>query len=170
MDTLSSDGGLVEHDPTRPENNFGPSDYDRTHRLTTSFMVDVPGVGARDRSSSAVTRDWNLAGIFTYQSGTPFSVIGNPTRNAFFAQVARPRVSFAPGMTIDDAVNSGPVQDRLDDYFNVAAFQDSLDQWGNTGRNILRGPSQAQLDLTLARSFRCSAASASSCGGRSTTR
>ena len=23
MDTLSSDGGLVEHDPTRPENNFG---------------------------------------------------------------------------------------------------------------------------------------------------
>ena len=29
MDTLSSDGGLVEHDPRRPENNFGPSDYDR---------------------------------------------------------------------------------------------------------------------------------------------
>ena len=45
MDTLSSDGGLVEHDPTRPENNFGPSDYDRTHRLTTSFVVNVPAAG-----------------------------------------------------------------------------------------------------------------------------
>ena len=45
------------------------------------------------------------------------------------------------------------MQDRLDNYFNVAAFQDSLDQWGNTGRNILRGPSQVQLDLTVGRTF-----------------
>jgi outer membrane receptor protein involved in Fe transport len=152
MDIQSSDGALVEHDPTRPENNFGPSDYDRTHRLTTSFILEVPGVGSS--VARALTRDWNVSGIFTYQSGTPFSVIGNPTRNAFFAQVARPRVSFAPGMDLDDAVRSGRVQDRLDNYFDVAAFADSLDQWGNSGRNILRGPSQVQLDLTLSRSLR----------------
>jgi hypothetical protein len=151
MDILSSDGGLLEHDPTRPEDNWGPSDYDRTHRLTTSFMLEMPGIG-RDRSlSRALTGGWNLSGIFTYQSGTPFSVIGNPTRNAFFAQVSRPRVSFAPGTSLEDAVGSGPVQERLDAYFDVTAFEDSLDQWGNTGRNILRGPSQVQLDLTVAR-------------------
>ena len=120
-------------------------------------MLDVPGVGGSGSLVSAVTNNWNIAGIFTFQSGTPFSVIGNPTRNAFFAQVARPRVSFAQGMTIDDAVNAGPVQDRRDNYFNVGAFQDSLDQWGDTGRNILRGPSQAQLDLTLARTLSLSA-------------
>ena len=110
MDTLSSDGGLVEHDPTRPENNFGPSDYDRTHRLTTSFTLD-----ARRREHGSFTRaltgGWNMSGIFTYQSGTPFSVIGNPTRNAFFAQVARPRVSFAPGMTW--TMRSGPGGPRI---------------------------------------------------------
>ena len=56
MDTLSSDGGLVEHDPTRPENNFGPSDYDRTHRLTTSFISKCRA-SARDGSVLArVTR------------------------------------------------------------------------------------------------------------------
>ena len=153
MDTLSSDGGLVEHDPRRPENNFGPSDYDRTHRLTTSFILEVPGAGGANTVASALTRNWSLSGIFTYQSGTPFSVIGNPTRNAFFAQVARPRVSFAPGKSIQDAVKSGPSQDRLDSYFDVTAFQDSLDQWGDTGRNILRGPSQMQLDLILARTL-----------------
>jgi hypothetical protein len=153
MDTLSSDGALIEHDPTRPENNFGPSDYDRTHRLTTSFMFDVPGAGGDRTMMRSLTANWNVSGIFTYQSGTPFSVIGNPTRNAFFAQVARPRVSLAPGMSLEDAVNDGRVQDRLDNYFNVDAFQDSLDQWGDTGRNILRGPSQVQLDLTLGRTF-----------------
>ena len=97
MDTLSSDGGLVEHDPTRPENNFGPSDYDRTHRLTTSFMLDVPGIGSSGSLVSAVTSNWNIAGIFTFQSGTPFSVIGNPTRNAFFAQVGAPASELCPG-------------------------------------------------------------------------
>ena len=153
MDTLSSDGGLVEHDPTRPENNFGPSDYDRTHRLTTSFTLEVPGLGQDTSLTRAITNNWALSGIFTYQSGTPFSVLGAATRNAFFAQVSRVRVSFAPGMTVDDAVKTGSVQDRLDAYFNVAAFQDSLDRWGNTGRNILRGPSQVQLDLVLARTF-----------------
>jgi hypothetical protein len=156
MDTLSSDGGLVEHDPRRPENNFGPSDFDRTHRFTTSFIVAVPSFGGDGSLTRAITAGWNVSGIFTYQSGTPFSVIGNPTRNAFFAQVGRPRVSFAPGMTVDDAVNTGRVQDRLDNYFNVAAFQDSLDAWGNTGRNILRGPSQSQLDMTVGRSVQVS--------------
>ena len=153
MDTLSSDTGLVEHDPRRPENNFAPSDFDRTHRFTTSFIVAAGGAGAEGSVVRALTADWNVSGIFTYQTGTPFSVIGNPTRNAFFAQVTRPRVSFAPGMTIEDAIKSGPVQDRLNSYFNVAAFTDSLDQWGNTGRNILRGPSQMQTDLTLSRLF-----------------
>jgi Carboxypeptidase regulatory-like domain/TonB dependent receptor len=152
-DTLSSDGGLVEHDPTRPDNNFGPSDYDRTHRLTSSFILDVPGLGQDGSITRAITRDFSLSGILTYQSGTPFSVLGSSTQNAFFAQMSRVRVSFAPGMTLADATKSGRVQDRLNAYFNVAAFQDSLDQWGNTGRNILRGPSQVQLDLVLTRAL-----------------
>jgi len=153
MDILSSDGGLVEHDPTRRENNFAPSDYDRTHRFTASFILDVPGAGASRSVARAMTGGWNLSGIFTYQSGTPFSVLGNATRNAFFAQVSRVRVSFAPGKTVQDAINTGRVQDRLNSYYNVAAFQDSLDSWGDTGRNILRGPSQSQLDLTVSRRF-----------------
>src|SRR4029077_15926207 len=106
MDILSSDGGLIEHDPTRPENNFPPSDYDRTHRLTTSFILDVPGAGDSGSLTRAISGGWNLSGIFTYQSGTPFTVRGTPTRNAAFAQVSRVRVSFAPGKTVADAVGS----------------------------------------------------------------
>ena len=43
LDTLSSDRSLVEHDPTRPENNYGLADYDRTHRLTTAWVLSLPG-------------------------------------------------------------------------------------------------------------------------------
>jgi hypothetical protein len=54
-----------------------------------------------------LTSEWSFAGIFTFQSGTPFSVLGAATRNAYFAQVSRVRVSFAPGMALQDAVKSG---------------------------------------------------------------
>lgn len=152
-DILSSDGALLEHNPTRPEDNWGPASYDRTHRLTTSFMLDLPDAGAQGSLTRALTGGWGLYGLFTYQSGTPFTVYGNATRNAYFAQVGSPRVSFAPGKTVDDAIRGGRVQDRLNAYFDPTAFADSLDAWGNTGRNILRGPSQVQLDLTVARSL-----------------
>jgi hypothetical protein len=88
------------------------------------------------------------------QSGSPFSVFGNATRNAYFAQVSSTRVSFAPGKTLQDVVKTGPTQDRIMEYFNPAAFTDALDSWGNSGRNILRGPSQRQLDLSLGKRFR----------------
>jgi hypothetical protein len=61
------------------------------------------------------------------------------------------RVSYVPGATLADAQGSGPITDRLDNYFNVAAFRDSGDAWGDTGRNILRGPSQRQVDLSVSR-------------------
>ena len=94
MDTLSSDGGLVEHDPTRPENNFGPSDYDRTHRLTTSFMLDVPG--ARRGRVVRARADRRLEPVGHLHLPVGHAVLGasaTPTRNAFFAQVEPRRAS-----------------------------------------------------------------------------
>ena len=99
----------------------------------------------------ALTRDWQVSGLFTWQSGTPFTVLGASTTNAIFAQVARVRLSYAPGATLADAEGSGPGRRSARRYFNVAAFRDSGDAWGDTGRNILRGPSQRQVDLSLSR-------------------
>jgi outer membrane receptor protein involved in Fe transport len=150
LDTLSSDRSLVEHDPRRPENNYGLADYDRRHRLTAAWVLSLPG-GDRRGLLGALARDWQVSGLFTLQSGTPFSMLGASTTNAIFAQLGRVRMSFAPGATLADAQGSGPVDQRLDAYFNVAAFRDSGDTWGDTGRNILRGPSQRQVDLSLSR-------------------
>ena len=152
LDTLSSDRSLVEHDPTRPENNYGPSDYDRPHRLSSAWVLSIPGMGQRGLLAG-ITRDWQVSGLFTWQSGTPFTILGASTTNAIFAQLARVRMSFAPGASAESAMGSGSVEDRLDNYFDVTAFRDSGDAWGDTGRNILRGPSQRQIDISLSRSL-----------------
>jgi hypothetical protein len=42
----------------------------------------------------------------------------------------------------------------VDQFFTPVAFMNSEDRWGNTGRNILRGPSQKQFDFALSKILR----------------
>ena len=155
MDTLSSDGGLVEHDPTRPENNFGPSDYDRTHRLTTSFMRRrCPASAARARSLGAVTGDWNIAGHLHLPVG--HAVLGHRQPDAkrllrAGRAAARELRARADGRRCGELRAASRIASTTTSTSRPSS--DSLDQWGDTGRNILRGPSQAQVDLTLARTL-----------------
>lgn len=150
LDNISSNGGVVEHDARNMSNNRGLSDFDRTHRLTVAYIYQLPAVRG-NRVLQAVAGGWNLNGMVTLQSGSPFSALGAATSNAYWAQVGRVRVDFAPGKTLADAVKSGPVQDRVNQYFDPTAFANSEDRWGNTGRNILRGPAQRQFDFALAK-------------------
>jgi len=155
MDTVSSDGSIVEHDAFNMQNNYGLSDFDRKHRFTAAYVVDLPTPGfARSGLAKGALAGWSISGLATLQSGSPFSLIGNATRNAFWAQASRVRLSMIPGKTYADAVKDGPVQDRLNLYFDPSVFTDSLDQWGNTGRNILRGPSQMQYDFMFGKQQR----------------
>lgn len=152
LDTISSNGGVVEHDSRNIANNRGPADFDRTHRLTAQWVYQLPTAKFQGLAKS-VLGGWGLNGMLTIQTGAPFTVIGTATANAYWAQVSRTRVDFAPGMGIADARKSGRVQDRLNAYFEPTAFVNSEDRWGNTGRNILRGPWQRQFDFALTKTL-----------------
>ena len=152
LDTVSSDNGIIEHDATNIENNRGPSSFDRTHRFTAAYVFEIPSLGStRTGFLAAATRGWSLSGAATLQGGSAFSANGNSTRNAFFAQPSSVRLDFAPGKTIADARGTGRAQDRLNNWYNISAFTDSLDRWGNSGRNILRGPGQQQFDFVASK-------------------
>jgi outer membrane receptor protein involved in Fe transport len=152
IDTVSSDNAVIEHDATRIANNRGPSSFDRTHRFTAAYVVEIPNpFGSKKGFRSASMAGWTVSGMTTMQSGSPFSVFGASTRNAMFSQPSAARLDFAPGKNINDARLSGRVQDRLDAFYNVGAFTDSLDRWGNTGRSILRGPAQVQHDFVISK-------------------
>jgi len=154
IDNISSDGGVIEHDARNQRNNRGPADFDRTHRFTTAFVYEMPAPFRDNRLSKAVLGGWALNGMMTLQSGTRFSIIGAATANAYWAQVARARVDLAPGRTVESARKSGPVQDRLSAFFDPTAFANSEDRWGNSGRNILRGPVQSQMDFALGKTIK----------------
>lgn len=154
LDNISSDTDLAEHDASRLYNNRGPSNFDRTHRLTASYVYEFPTPRTGSAFFNGLGGGWRLSGLATLQSGAPFSLIGNSTTNAYFAQVGRVRVNFAPGRTLDSALKGGRIQDRLDQFFNPTAFTNSNDAWGDTGRNIMRGPRQTQFDFSLSKTTR----------------
>lgn len=150
LDNVSSDGAVIEHDGFNLANNRGPSDFDRTHRFTGVYVIDFP----TPTRFKTLLGGWSLSGLMTLQSGSPFTVLGNATTNARWAQPARVRPSFAPGKAIEDARRTGPIQDRLSSFFDPSAFTNSLDTWGDVGRNTLRGPKQVQYDFMLGKTMK----------------
>jgi len=141
-------------DQNRLDLNRGPSDFDRTHRLVVNFSYNIPrwGFGLNDTAfGKRIFDGWQLAGVVVTQSGTPFSILD--TSGAALYGTANSRASFAPGATVETATLSGRVQDRLNEYFSRAAFVRAGNEFGDSGRNILRGPRQRNLDLAVNKRF-----------------
>ncbi|HEX7318289.1 MAG TPA: TonB-dependent receptor [Pyrinomonadaceae bacterium] len=131
--------------------NRGRSDFDRAHRFVTSFVYDLPGLVGNDSAARWLLNNWGVNGIATFQSGLPFSVIQAPDNNTI------QRANLRPGFT-GSIEGSGRTQDRLTQYFNPNAFApstltggffDPTAPFGNTGRNILTGPGQKNVDFSV---------------------
>ncbi len=141
--------------------NYGPSDFDRRHRFVTSFVYDVPQLASESSSAKLLLNNWQVNGILTLQTGTPFSVVDIVGNNII------QRANFASGFS-GSILTSGSTQSRLNGYFNTAAFVlsrpilaggnlgtpnnptfDRNNPFGNTPRNFLYGPGQKNMDFSV---------------------
>ena len=68
----------------------GLSDFDRPHRLTLTYLWAVPG--PRAGWWKYPLGGWSVAGITTFQSGTPFSVANGSDRNNDGIPADRPNI------------------------------------------------------------------------------
>lgn len=154
--------------------NRGVSDFDRTHRFVFSFLYDLPRPKIADNSTAArlLLSGWQFGGIITSQSGLPIDIVDNGA-GSFYGlaggsnTLSRP--SYAPGATRATAMSNIPAGY----YFNPFAFVRPFVQpgqvipssggmatagalgtdFGNVGRNILRGPSQNNTDFSIIKRF-----------------
>ena len=127
-------------------NNYASSDFDRRNRIVFSGIYDLPGVKHGSAFARQMTDNWELATVLTLQGGTPFSVLSNA--NAF----VQARADLVAGC---NPTKSGSVKSRLNSYFNTACFTPAatLGDFGNSGRNILRGPDQRNVDISIVKFF-----------------
>lgn len=149
---FSAASGQYPQDPNHPELDRGLSSFDRTHRLVASAVWEIPfGRGKRFGSSAAVPLGailggWQLSGIFEAQTGPPFSILIPCAAINSEGNDCRPN-RISSGILPSD-------RQTINRWFDTSAFVVPTPQaYGNAGRNILRAPGSANIDLAISRSF-----------------
>jgi hypothetical protein len=128
----------------------GPSLFDAKHRWTASATWELPFGRTLRGFPGAILGGWQLNGIATVSSGTPFTVYD--TRNVA-QQGSHPEITGFAGSRPDliSDPNRGP--GTVEEWISRSAFRrlDAIAEagrFGNAGRNIARGPGQGTLDLS----------------------
>ena len=139
-----------------PRLQRGPADFDIPQHLSLNFLWQAPSPHSGFAVSRFLLAGWELSGIFTAQSGTPFNVVflsdQARTGNSFVPRSGqRPNFSPGPGCSSPNAINPG-------NYSNYVKFQcfsfPALGQLGNLGRNTLRSPGLEDFDFSLFKNHR----------------
>lgn len=135
----------------------GPSLFDARHRWVASAVWQIPSPpGTAPRLARAAAGGWQLNGIVTVSSGTPFTVYDS--RNVA-QQGSHPEITGFAGSRPDVISNPNLGPRSVEQWVSRSAFR-RLDavaeagRFGNAGRNIVRAPGQATLDLSLFKTWR----------------
>ena len=136
----------------------GPSMFDARNRFVLSYQWSLPFLQHSDRWYGQVLGNWQINGIFTAMSGTPFTVFDS---NDVSLQGQAPEISgFSSNRpNVVGNPNSGPR--TAAEWFNVNAFQaivqnpnSPVEQFGNEGRNAVLGPDYVNWDFSAFKSIR----------------
>lgn len=138
--------------PWAPELDKGLSGLHAKHNLVFNFLYELPFFKRVNGFASTFLSGWQIGGIGTYRSGTPFTVGINGDRaralNVLSAGYQRPNL--APGRTGDSVILGGP-----DRYFDPTAFTlPALGTFGALGRNTFIGPNLINFDAFISKRFR----------------
>ncbi|HEV3333126.1 MAG TPA: carboxypeptidase regulatory-like domain-containing protein [Bryobacteraceae bacterium] len=166
-----SAGGILSPIPDDLQRDRGPCDYDVRHNLTATYAYELP-IKVRGRAGAALN-GWQVSGSVFGRSGLPFSVLSAPysANGNGIVNGSGPRfASVVPGVPLyEHSSIPGITQPGTIQWLNPDAFVSTVDpstggcfggdspkgcQFGNLGRNALRGPDFAWSDLYLTKWFR----------------
>jgi hypothetical protein len=149
---------LLSNDQTNPRQAYGPTDFDRTHRLVISLIYQTP----RFASSAGWIREafshWQASAIALVQSGSPLTILDGNAGLVFGNFENRAE---AP---LFDPLTPGSIVSRVQGHFlDATAFpsapiapggvSSSDTGFGDSSTGFLRGPGQRNIDFALERTF-----------------
>ncbi|MGA9355115.1 MAG: carboxypeptidase-like regulatory domain-containing protein [Terriglobales bacterium] len=178
LDTVSnggflpfSAGGILSPLPGDLARDYGPCDYDIRHNLNAQYVYQLP-VRVRSHSLGYALNGWQISGTAFWHSGVPFSVLSTPysANGNGIVQGSGPQfASVVPGVPLYAHYPvSGVTQPGTIQWLNPDAFVSAVDpstgqcsggddpqhcQFGNLGRNSLRGPDFLWSDFYLTKWF-----------------
>src|SRR5271163_1551435 len=178
MDTVSnggflqfSSGGILAPLPGELARDYGPCDYDIRNNLNAQYVYQLP-VKVKNRVLAYALNDWQVSGTVFWHSGIPFSVLSTPysaNGNGIVNGSGPQFASVVPGVPLYERNPiPGVTQPGTLQWLNPNAFVSTVDpstgacvggdssktcQFGNLGRNALRGPDFTWSDFYLTKWF-----------------
>jgi hypothetical protein len=152
INSISSGNGLPLGDQNASAQRWGRASFDRTHRLVFSTTWTLPGP-----PRNVLLGNWSLAAIATIQSGNALTIANTNPTNVF--GISADRAQLSGKCSKKQLVEGGPIQSKLDAYFNASCFTSPAvigvdgigTAFGNSGTGIVDGPPQANLDLAFSK-------------------
>ena len=178
LDTVSnggflqfSAGGILSPLPGELARDYGPCDYDIRHNLNAQYVYQLP-IKVRNHELARALNGWQISGTMFWHSGVPFSVLSTPysANGNGIVQGSGPQfASVVPGVPLyEHRPVPGITQPGTIQWLNPDAFVSAVDpstgqctggddpehcQFGNLGRNALRGPDFFWNDFYLTKWF-----------------
>jgi hypothetical protein len=179
MDTVSnggflqfSAGGILNPLPGELKRDYGPCDYDIRNNLNAQYVYELPSK-FKGGWLAQTLNGWQVSGTVFWHSGIPFSVLSTPYSakgNGIVNGTGPQFASLVPGVPLyEHKPIPGVTQPGTVQWLNPNAFVSTVDpstgacyggdsvagcQFGDLGRNALRGPDFVWSDFYLTKWFR----------------
>lgn len=145
-----NEGGSGPRDPWNWNIDYGRLSYDIRHNWVNSFVWELPFGKYTNPFARQVIEGWNVTGILSARSGTPFSVSAGQDRS--LVSIGRDTADLVGNPVLP----SGRSRDeQMVRYFNIDAFaMPAIGTFGTSGLNILDAPGSYNLDTGIFKNFR----------------
>ena len=142
-------------DPFDLKHNYGKSDLNIPLISVTNFVYTSPALSGSKAFVRQALGSWEISGLYTMESGTPFSISGGNGSNNSGSQQDGDRADFSPNaQQMASGVHQGGKSHWLNQYFNTARFvQNAPGTFGDTPRNLFQGPGINTADLGLVKNW-----------------
>ncbi len=142
--------GLTWNSPLMYERNFATAGFDRPHVMQLGFVYTLPFMQEGTSVAARLAQGWQINGIVSAYSGTPFTVTATNTA------LNCPSCGSITVNYTGDASPTGEAGINGQPFYTLANFSQpttaDVAGFGTTGRNFFRRPGVWNVDLSLFKS------------------
>ena len=134
-------------DPFNRHFDYGLSDDDIHHNFKLSSVWDLPKTSFTG-AAGKLLNGWEVTSIVSWRGGFPYSIVDSSDNS--FSGVGRDRADLVGSLRAAVLSSSRRHAQLVQEWFNPTVFADNaVGTFGNSGKNILRGPRFFETDLGL---------------------
>ncbi len=149
QDDFAPVGASGQTNPFNRRFDYGLSNDDVPNVFSLSGTGVIPSAPLHGLAAKLLN-GWGVTGLVSWRSGSTYSVFSNVDNS--FSGVGSDRADYVGGNTSLDP--GRPHSELVKEYFNVSAFTtNAIGTFGNSGKNILRGPRYFDTDMGLLKNF-----------------